>query len=140
MLEQLVILAARLATQSATSKTPLLQIAVQLGDLRPSVSAKSRIGPSGHALRNVFYVRLLEASGNSELIRAVPFIRAELLRAQVAPHLAIEHPFAHAADYLAIAQAIVDARADAAAEAVSAHFQATRIFLSAMPDHIFAPT
>lgn len=134
VLEQLVILAARLASASHGSKRPLLEVAGALGDARQSVH-----GHSGYRLRNLFYDRLLAASGNVELLRAVPFIRAELLRAQVRPHVTPDYEAAHAADYLVIARSVADGRGDDAADAVAEHFRMTRRFLASLPDEAFAP-
>ncbi|MGD9660373.1 MAG: GntR family transcriptional regulator [Porticoccaceae bacterium] len=87
--------------------------------------------------REDFYDALIAASGNSELHRIVPLLRADLLKVQMQIMEGGSAKVIHIKDYEDIAEAILAGNFKKAEKCISKHFQRTRDSVEKIPDALF---
>ncbi|UVO52004.1 GntR family transcriptional regulator [Sphingomonas sp. SUN019] len=136
VLEPLCGLAAKLAAQECRNdrdKAELKRIAAELGAIADG-------GARANYLENrrLFYDRLIEIGGNSELGKVIPLARTDLFRAQFETAQTKDQRKRHANGYAKIAEAVAENDPAKAERAVRKHFAATRKTVEALPGYAFA--
>lgn len=135
VLEPMCALGARLAADNCRSDQDRADLRTIAEDLSKSVEA------GGSALylenRRLFYDRLIEIGGNSELGRVIPLARTDLFRAQFDRVQTKAQQRKHAIGYARIADAVAENDPAKAERAVRKHFASTRKTLDELPDHAF---
>lgn len=87
--------------------------------------------------RTRFYDTLFEVAGNPELARAHPTVAAQILRAQVHPHLSQEDRQSQYHDYAPLYEAIMEGDTRAAQRIVATHLRRSRMHAQHLPDAAF---
>ena len=90
--------------------------------------------------REDFYNALIAVSGNSELHRAVPHLRADLLKVQMQIMQGNSVKDIHIKDYEDIAEAILAGNFKKAEKSIAKHYQRTRDSVEKIPDDLFPRT